>query len=26
MSQSGREFQSPSAATHDDDFVLFAYV
>jgi hypothetical protein len=26
MSQSGREFQSPSAATHDDDFVLFAHV
>jgi hypothetical protein len=25
MSQSGREFQSPSAATHDDDFVLFAH-
>jgi hypothetical protein len=26
MSQSGCEFQSPSAATHDDDFVLFAHV
>jgi hypothetical protein len=26
MSQSGREFQSPSAATHDDDFVLFALI
>jgi hypothetical protein len=26
MSQSGREFQSPSAAAHDDDFVLFAHV
>jgi hypothetical protein len=26
MSQSGREFQSPSAATHDNDFVLFAHV
>jgi hypothetical protein len=26
LSQSGCEFQSPSAATHDDDFVLFAHV
>jgi hypothetical protein len=26
MPQSGREFQTPSAAAHDDDFVLFAHV
>jgi hypothetical protein len=25
LSQSGCEFQSPSAATHDDDFVLFVH-